>query len=393
MYRFISYLQGSVNIRITGERPQKFINICLRRRIAVWNLTRVSDREYTFNMYAGDFKKHVRTIARKSHVRVKIRKKDGALYSFRRYRGRKTLAVLLLLLCAAFYMTTSMVWDIRIEGGDAASRYRTQCLMNEYGVKRGSLLSNINSRVLAEQLLLPQKNLSWVGVRKRGMTLQVELEKGTFYEERVGENIPAGEACDIAVSKDCLLYKVTVEEGVQLVATGDTALAGQIVVSGEGKHAKADIFGCVWYRAEVPVTRSAELLRPTGKTQTVKSLLLFGLKLDAPDWRWLPWNWGKTDFASYDSIYNEKFAGKDGQLPFGTATLIRRETSWQTIELSEDEAGMKARTEAESALDAAIPDDGKILQTTGTFRERDGVLYYVASAEVLERVGISITPQ
>lgn len=392
MYRFMSYIQNYVEIKITGEQPQKFINICLRRRLAVWRLTRISDHEFTLFLLAGDFKKNVRSAARKSHVKVKILKKNGLIYTLRRYRARKTLLILSVLLAALFCMMSSMVWSIRIEGGDAADRLRTQLLMQEFGVKRGSLLSNINTKALAEQLLLHQKNLSWVGVQKRGMTLSVQLEEGTFYEEKTGESIAAGEPCNIAVSKDCLLYKVTVEQGTQVVSTGDTALAGQIVVSGEGKHAKADVLGCVWYRTEVEVRSETELLRPTGKTQTLHSLLLFGLKIDAPSWKWLPWNWGKEDFTSYDSIYSENYAGTDGSLPFGTATLIKRETKWETVSLTEEEAKIKARTEAESALDAAIPDDAQILRTSASFVERDGKTYYTASAEVLEPVGICVAP-
>lgn len=220
----------------------------------------------------------------------------------------------------------------------------------------------------------------------------MELEKGTFYEEKKAENIPETDPCNIAVSKDCLLYKVTVEQGTQVIGTGDTALAGQTVVSGEGKHAKANILGCVWYRTEVEVTAETELLRPTGNTQTLRSLLIFGLKIDAPTWGWLPWNWGKEEFASYDSIYHEKYAGKNGNLPFGTAKLTKRETKWETITLSEEEAKIKARTEAETALDAAIPDDGRILRTSASFVERGGKTYYVAAVEVLEQVGICVAP-
>ena len=50
------------------------------------------------------------------------------------------------------------------------------------------------------------------------------------------------------------------------------------------------------------------------------------------------------------------------------------------------------RTEAESALDAAIPDDAQILRTSASFVERDGKTYYTASAEVLEPVGICVAP-
>ena len=57
MYRFMSYIQNYVEIKITGEKPQKFINICLRRRLAVWRLTRVSEHEFTLFLLAGDLKK------------------------------------------------------------------------------------------------------------------------------------------------------------------------------------------------------------------------------------------------------------------------------------------------------------------------------------------------
>ena len=56
MYRFMSYIQNYVEIKITGEKPQKFINICLRRRLAVWRLTRVSEHEFTLFMLGLDFK-------------------------------------------------------------------------------------------------------------------------------------------------------------------------------------------------------------------------------------------------------------------------------------------------------------------------------------------------
>ena len=118
----MSYIQNYVEIKITGEKPQKFINICLRRRLAVWRLTRVSEHEFTLFLLAGDFKKNVRSAARKSHVKVKILKKKGLIYTLRRYRARKTLLILSVLLAALFCMMSSMVWSIRIEGGDAADR-------------------------------------------------------------------------------------------------------------------------------------------------------------------------------------------------------------------------------------------------------------------------------
>ncbi len=36
----------------------------------------------------------------------------------------------------------------------------------------------------------------------------------------------------------------------------------------------------------------------------------------------------KKDFTSYDSIYNENMPEQNGNIPLGTATLIKRETKW-----------------------------------------------------------------
>ncbi len=393
MYKVLSYIQNYVKIKISGPRPQKFINICLRRRIAIWELTQISENEFTMCMLASEYLKNVRSAAAKADVKVRVLQKEGIRYTLRRYKSRKVFAVISVLLCVLFVIISSMVWNITVEGADAASRQNTQVLVESLGVKRGTFMSNINSRALAEQLLSKQSNLCWVGVKKRGMTLCIEIEEGTYYESKSDENIPYDEPCDIAVSKDCVLSKVTVEQGVQKIETGRTALEGQVVVSGEGKHAKAKVMGYVWYKAEVPIEKETTELVYTGKEKKEKALLVFGMKLESPDWKWLPWNWGEKNFESYDSVYSEKYFGKNGNFPIGTAQIIKKQTTWITREMAEEEALLKARAEAIATLDAVIDDESKILNTKWEIVNKNGETLYRVTAEVLEEVGITVSPQ
>ena len=76
MYRVLSYIQNYVKIKITGQRPQKFINICIRRRIAIWDLTQISEKEFTMCMLASEYLKNVHSTALKACVRVKVLKKQ-----------------------------------------------------------------------------------------------------------------------------------------------------------------------------------------------------------------------------------------------------------------------------------------------------------------------------
>lgn len=390
MYKILSYIQNYVQIKITGLRPQKFINICLRRRLAVWDLTRVSENEFTMCLLADDFRKNIRSAAAKSGVQVHILEKKGILYTLRKYKSRKILAVLSLLLCVLFVIISSAVWDINVYGADSVSRQNTLNLLSDLGVKRGMLMSNINARALAEQLLVKQDNLCWVGVKKKGMTLSIEIVEGVHYESKKSDEISVEEECNIAVSKDCLLQKVTVEQGRQIVETGNTALEGQVVVVGEGKHAEAQIMGVVWYKAEVLIEKDVAMLKYTGKEKTESSLLLFDFKIEPPAWKWLPWNWSDKKFKSYDSVYTEKYLGNKRKLPFGTSKLVKRETVWENVTLSEEEAVLRAAMKAESVLDASIPDDGQILNTKSYVFEKSGKQYYCITAEVLEDVGITV---
>lgn len=393
MYKVLSYIQSYVKIKITGPRPQKFINICLRRRIAIWQLTQNSEQEFTMCMLASEYLKNVRSAAAKADVKVSVIKKNGLRYTLRRYKSRKLLMILSIFLCASFALLSSMVWNITVEGADSISRQKTETLVTSLGIKRGMFMSNINSRVLAEQLLTKQNNLCWVGVKKRGMTLCIEIEEGTYYESKTSEDIPYDESCDIAVSKDCVLSKVTIEQGKQKIQTGSTALKGQVVVSGEGKHAKAKIMGCVWYKAEVPIEKETTELVYTGKEKKETSLLVFGMKLESPAWKWLPWNWGEKTFESFDSVYSEKYFGKKGNFPIGTAQMIKKQTTWVTREMTKEEALMKARAEAIATLDAVIDDESKILNTKWEILNKNGESFYRVTAEVLEEVGINISPQ
>lgn len=383
MYKIVSYLHNYVKIRITGIRPHKFINICMKRKLAVWDLERVSDKEFVMCMFADEFKKNVRSAASKTGVKVSIIGRYGILYDIRKYKKRKVFAAAVILLTVLFIILNSMTWHIQIDGATPAIRLQTNQFMREIGIKRGSLLSDINTKALAEQILKSNNELCWVGVKKHGMQLIIELETGTFY--KAPESIPQNAPCDIVITKDCLIQKVTAESGKCLVEPGNTALKGQIAISGEGGHAEGEVLGYVWYTAETEVKTDIEVLEYTGKTQNVKSLLLFGLKFDFV----LPGKsfWKKDEFQLYDRIYSERYFGKDGNLPIGTANLTKRETVLKTVELSEKEAELKAKTDAERALDAAIPDNARILKTSGHFQEKNNSYYYIITAEVLENVG------
>ena len=49
------------------------------------------------------------------------------------------------------------------------------------------------------------------------------------------------------------------------------------------------------------------------------------------------------------------------------------------------------REKADAALDAAVPDDGRILKTKREIITKNGLQYYCVTAEVLEEVGVTVS--
>ena len=81
----LRYIFGFLRIRIDGEYPERFINLCKINGINLWNIIRIDDSIYA-NIEAKKFL-HLRKFRRKSRVKIKIIKKTGAYFLMFFYRN------------------------------------------------------------------------------------------------------------------------------------------------------------------------------------------------------------------------------------------------------------------------------------------------------------------
>ena len=87
MNRLIRFLKGYVRIRLMSRDPERFLNLCARNRILLWQLV---NRNGSYEMYlstADFFRLHA--LCRKSGSRVKVLRKYGLPFFFYRNRKRK----------------------------------------------------------------------------------------------------------------------------------------------------------------------------------------------------------------------------------------------------------------------------------------------------------------
>lgn len=402
MFKLVKFLIGYLTITITGSNPELLINILVRRKISVWHIRRISDTQIRFCMYAEDFKGNIKSAAKKSGCIVKINKKRGLHFTAIKYKERKTLVIASLIAIVLIMLSGMSIWKIEIVCEDRVIALEAAMQLDGMGVKQGSLINRINTKNISQEILLSDNRLSWVGVKKIGTTLKVEILLDDEYNKII-HKVPEIEPCDIVAIKDCTIYKIDVAAGNKMVSSGETVRAGEILVRGIGYenelnnpdkgyqydshdiHARAEILGVVNYVSEVEIKNTIQVMQRTGQTRVYRSIMVFGKKISIPVF-------GKK-FKSSDSVYYEQYpsVGKDHkQLPVGVATDIEYETELIEIKLDDDKAVLFAKMFAQTEMDAMLPSEATILNTNIAFIEKNGKRYVRLDASCLENVGVDL---
>ena len=112
-----SYIIGYVYVSIEGYYIERFINICKKNNIIIWNLRKEKNIILFFNVNIKEFKE-ICKIAQKVNCKVKIINKKGLPFLIHKYKKRKIFAALLLIVIFRFgcYITVPGVNSIALNG-------------------------------------------------------------------------------------------------------------------------------------------------------------------------------------------------------------------------------------------------------------------------------------
>ena len=229
----LSYLSGYVRIKISGKHAERFFTLCAFHNIRIWNLVSCDDW-YEGNISRKDFLR-LRPVLRKSRASIRIIKKYGCLFWFRRHKKRKLflggcIASIFLLLFLSL-----RVWNIQIVGNVSCSDEQMIEYLDRSGIKYGTKKSDVNCKSLAAQIRNEFDAFSWVSTELKGTVLYIQVKENpvsnilpikTEYKEN--ENASSS----LYAMFDGTIRSIFVRNGVSLVAAGDEVKKGKILVSG-----------------------------------------------------------------------------------------------------------------------------------------------------------------
>lgn len=217
---------GYVRFCARGGFPERFINLCGKEEIPLWDISGGKREMYASTSLCGYRK--IRSCARKSGMLPHIIKRRGLPFWLRSHKNRAGLlfgaaaGVMLVL-----YFST-MVWTVEVSGNDKVPDEKILTVFEEMGVRPGVKKRKIDADKLQAEGLSKIPELSWLAVNVKGSSAVIEVR------ERVPkpEMAETGEPQNLVAVRDGRIASVEVYEGKAAVKRGDEILKGELLVNG-----------------------------------------------------------------------------------------------------------------------------------------------------------------
>jgi len=388
LIRLWHYLKGYVIIIVTGISVERFINICTRRQILLWDMERLDQKTVRMKMSIRGFKAS-RAAARKSRCRVRIEAKKGFPYLIGKYKKRKGFLIGMIAFAVIIYAMTSIIWFIEITGNNKVGTDILMSQINEMGIYRGATKRFINPKLVADTLMLKNSELSWVGVEVKGTGLYISVKEGI----EPPAVVPHDEPCNIVAKTDGIILSIHAKNGLEMVKKGDTVTKGQVLISGTieslhpefGKkqvHAVGEVIARTWYevKKEVPNKRITRVR--TGREYNKYSIYFLDFVIPLPS--------KENAFQQYETVIFDKtpVIGNSFRLPFGLTVQNFFEIEEQVIELSIEEARELAQVTAIRELNAKIPENAEVVDQQMQLVTEDGKEYITVVMECTEDIAM-----
>lgn len=235
LLRLIRFFRGFVTFKIIGRFPERFINLSLKNGIGIFDAKPVDGTLYA-SMIVSDYRL-IRSVARRSGVRLKIVKRHGLPFIAYRFRHRWGIAVGVALFLIISLILQNFVWTVELNGVKTISETALSESLEEAGFSVGKFKGNLDLHKIERQILLQYDKIGWMSINLIGTHAEIEVKEKAV----VPENEYSADYCNIKASKDGIILSTGIRRGTAEVLVGSAVSKGQLLVSGMYENALGEL--------------------------------------------------------------------------------------------------------------------------------------------------------
>ena len=244
--KILCFFRGYLIIDIRGNALERLISQLIAAGINLWKIERIKKSYYRARIYAEDFKE-IRPIVRKRLCNISISEKKGLPFLSNILKKKYFLFIGFVLFLLIFYLASSFMWFIEIDGLKEIPQKDVYRVLNGIGIKPGILKSRVDINAVEKILIKKIDKITWLDLEWQGTRLYIELVEKKIVED----NKPV----KIVAAKDGVITDIILLKGHAVVKKGDTFVAGQTLIVPQAvdreelRRVEAMIRANVWYES------------------------------------------------------------------------------------------------------------------------------------------------
>lgn len=389
---FFRFFRGYVDFYAGGKFPERFMNVTARYGINLWNAV-PEDGGISGSMYLCDYRR-IRPAARKSGVRVRVRRRHGVPFFINRCKPRAGLAAGALVGLIVLLILSNFIWSVRIVGSDNISDTYLLGVLKENGVSVGAYKNNLDVQGIERKILLKVKQIGWMSINITGNVVNAEIK-----EKAEKPTIDSGtKPCNIKAKCDGVITDIKATSGTTEVLRGSGVSKGDLLVSGitETKlettryvRAKAEVFADVSEERKIKIPKKNNYCFLTeNKTQRYRAHFL---------WLDFPCSLSFDCYKSFmGSVRTQNLFLNDVVLPAGISTLTTYEAGEMSVTTDKNTAKKIALNDALLYEVFSKPDSVVVKREINISEEKGGYnadVNYIFNENIAQSVEFEVTEQ
>lgn len=222
MVRIDCLIFGYRKIKIDASDLSKMTSFLLHNRISstISNEGEIIIRE-------RDFKKIQEIIS--GRIDFVVSEPLGLSAKWTEFNHKKTLLVSLAISVLIIFISSDLIWDIRVEGNELIPDSEIVYELSREGFEIGRFWRNIDTSKVEYSLLSNNDKISWVNINRRGTVAYVSVrERGNDEPNGTVDNAYS----NIVANEDAIIEEITVKSGTALVKPGDAVKKGDVLIAG-----------------------------------------------------------------------------------------------------------------------------------------------------------------
>ena len=382
----LNYFTGYVKIKVEGLFLERFINICVSKKILLMDIKREKSTIMYANVGIADYKK-LKQVARKTKSKIKIQRKKGLPFTIKKYRKRKIFGILFVVITALLIVSSNYIWNIEISGNVKITNQEILQSLEESGLKVGLSKNDIDINAVISKIRLDREDIAWIGITVKGTNAIVKIKEAAKAPEVIDEN----KFCNIVANKTGMITKINVQNGTANVKVGDIVEEGDILVNGylEGKytgtryvHGAATVEAKIWYTKKEKAMLKQQIPVQTGNEEKKYSIKFKKNQI----------NLFKTlsKFEKYDTINENKkiILFSNFYLPIEVVKITNKEYVLQDVTYTNEEQIQILTEKLKKELLEEIGEQKNIVNVNVNTYSQDEAVEVEVTYEVLENIGV-----